>query len=230
MKKIFASILFITAFITLIFLGTWQLDRLAWKTQIIKKLDREYQQAKKITFQELEVLDDDAIRYGTLKGNFLYDREILVGPKPLDGEIGYQVITPLQLSDNNHILVNRGWIGLNKIDDLPRTHSNNLATITGLLRIPDWNKFTPDNSPANNIWTKLDIKQIANVKNIQPVSKFMLYATEVMPDTPTLKLQNKRWYPRNKHQQYAFFWFTMAGVLVVLLGLFVRQSKSKNPN
>jgi surfeit locus 1 family protein len=228
MKKIFAALLFITAFITLIFLGTWQLKRLEWKTAIIQKLDFEYQNSKDISFQELDPLDSNAIRYGSLSGKFLYESEILVGPKPHDNIIGYHVITPLKLNDNNHILVNRGWISIDRVSDISQTHENALMTVTGLLRVPDWNRFTPDNSPENNIWTKLDIKQIAREKNISPVSKFMLYATDINPSpSALLTLQKKDWSPRNKHQQYAIFWFTMAGVLVILFGFYMWQSRIK---
>lgn len=46
-----------------------------------------------------------------LKGEFDHAHEILLGPRTRDGQLGFQVITPLVRGDGQDtILVNRGFV------------------------------------------------------------------------------------------------------------------------
>ncbi|HPF77913.1 MAG TPA: SURF1 family protein [Alphaproteobacteria bacterium] len=230
MKNFFSILFVLLAFVTLIGLGSWQVQRLGWKSEIIRKLDQEYAKDAKKTFyrfEDLQSTDDLPILYGSIRGRFDYDKEILVGPKPLNGDIGYLVITPMALSGGGYVLVNRGWISQDNKDDINKTHKKGNMVATGIFRKSDWNRFTPNNSPENNIWTKLDITEIAAEKKIKSISPLMLYAQASEEAADILIPENEKWYPRNKHKQYAVFWFTMAGVLVVLFGL-IRRKKKKS--
>ena len=232
MKKIFAIVLSIIAFIILISLGTWQVNRLEWKSNIIAQLNEVYSNdadKNTLSFADLKITDNDLpILYGSVKGIFDYSREILVGPRPFDGEVGYSVITPLRLKNNNYILVNRGFVTADKKEDIASTHARGFIKISGLIRKPDWNKFTPENSPENNVWTKLDITQIAKVKNISSVAPLMMYAEKSSKDFSILQLQQERWMPRNKHKQYAIFWFTMAAVFCRFFSAYAYVQKTKD--
>lgn len=230
-KKILAIIIFIGAFNTLIGLGLWQLDRLTWKKNIINQLeavyavnalDNVYQHADLIIKEGQEI----PILYGSVQGRFDYTREILVGPKPYDDRIGYQVITPLTLANNGHILVSRGFISVDQKDQIKNTHKRGSVTVSGLIREPDWTKFTPNNSPENDVWSKLDIEQIADAKGIVNPVPVILYAEKMSSNFPQLTLQQARWMPRNKHHQYALFWFTMAGILCFFFGFLAYKNKS----
>lgn len=225
MKKFISFVLLVGALATLLSLGCWQVQRLAWKNKIITQLDYEYNQDPPplFRFSQLQKESEHNILYGSVRGRFLYNKEILVGPVPYEGKIGYRVITPLKLKGDNYILVNRGWVDQEKIDDLKSTWVSGNITVTGLFRAPDWNSFTPENNPENNVWTKLDIQQIAQEKNVIPVSPYLLYIAETSKNFGILQLQDKKWYPRNKHKQYAIFWFTMAAVMLFVFGLYWRQ-------
>ena len=229
-KKIISVFVFLVALSVLISLGSWQIKRLTWKENIIAKLETEYQKDPLENFYTLENLtleSDLPLLYGSAKGQFIYDKEILAGPKPHDGSIGFLVITPMKLDSGGYILVNRGWIDQSKTDSLKQTHIQGQITASGIFRKPDWNSFTPDNSPENNIWTKLDIKQISDVKNITPVAPLLLYAESASKKSDVLIMQQERWHPRNKHKQYAIFWFTMAFALIGVFGFYIFQQKRK---
>lgn len=229
MKKILSILFSLLALSILIGLGTWQTERLAWKTEIINRLESEYAKDPKqniYTFDDLTHQQNNLpLLYGSVIGSFDYKKGILVGPKPLDGEIGYLVITPMTLKSGGHLLVNRGWISQDQTKDISAADIKGNISVSGIFRKPDWNKFTPNNSPENNIWTKLDIDQIARVKNISPVAPVMLYAEHADKDFGLLTMQSEKWFPRNKHKQYALFWFTMAGAMLIIFGLFWRQQK-----
>jgi surfeit locus 1 family protein len=231
MKNILTIISSITAFIILISLGTWQLNRLTWKSDIIEQLNTVYAinaEENILSFDDLKITNNDLpILYGSVEGKFDYSREILVGPRPFEGDIGYNVVTPLTLKNGGTVLVNRGFIATEQKDQASSTHPKGRIKISGLIRKPDWNSFTPENSPENNVWTKLDITQIAKAKNIRSIAPLMVYAEKSSKDFGILQMQPARWVPRNKHQQYAIFWFTMAGVFLGLIGIYAYTQKQE---
>lgn len=229
-KKIISLVLFLIALSVLITLGSWQVQRLEWKKDIIARLEAEYRKdplAHRYTLEDLNTENDLPLFYGSAEGVFLYDKEILLGPKPYDGSIGFLVVTPLKLNTGGYILVNRGLIEQKNIKDIGNTHGLGNVITSGVFRKPDWNNFTPDNSPENNIWTKPDIDQIAAVQGISPVAPLMLYAEKSTAASNGLIMQQEKWYPRNKHKQYAIFWFTMALVLMAVFGFYIYQGKRK---
>lgn len=228
MKNIITILCLMIAFITLLTLGTWQMQRLTWKNEIIDQLEAVYAVDADKTlykFDDLKINDDAVpVLYGSVQGQYLYDKEILAGPRPLDGKIGYYVVTPLKMK-NGYMFVHRGFIQIDNKDRMSETHINKPIKVSGLFRAPDWNSFTPDNNPANDVWTKLDLEQIAEAKGIESFAPLMLYSEKTNAPHPLLKTQDARWMPRNKHQQYAIFWFGMAFVLAILIGLYIRSLK-----
>lgn len=229
MKKILICIFLLFIFTAMLGLGTWQVQRLTWKNDIIQNLENVYAQdsaQKNFEFNDLIIKNEDIpVLYGRVRGLFDYSKEILVGPRPYNGEIGYYVITPLKLNEG-YVFVHRGFLKIEHKERLSETHSKGPVSASGLLRKPDWNKFTPDNSPENNIWTKLDLDNIAGAQNISPYAPLLLYAEDTYPASDILQLQQERWLPRNKHQQYAIFWFGMAFVFAILIGFYVRSSRT----
>ena len=203
-KKTIGFVGFTVILSTLIGLGAWQIQRLEWKSNIIATLDEEYAHNPKeqlFTFEALNALEniEQPIKYGSVKGRYLGQKEIYLGPKTQDRVIGYHVITPLKMK-NGVILVNRGFTpqkdGQIEKLSLPR----GLTKVSGLIRKPDWNRFTPENSPENNIWIRPDIAQIAQAKGLPKIAPVMVYEGA------------KKWYPRNKHMQYAMFWLALATI------------------
>lgn len=221
---------FLGALAILISLGNWQLDRLVLKQKIVGDLEELY--ASDVT-QNIYRFDDLTIKgdllpflYGTVQGQFDYSKEILAGPKTFNKQISYQVITPLKLDTGGHVLVSRGFITVGNKDKITDTHLSGSVTVSGLIRQPDWTRFTPQNSPENNVWSRLDIDQIAEAKNIEKTAPVILYAEKVSKEFPLITIQQERWMPRNKHAQYAIFWFTMALAMIGIFGFYARSRLS----
>lgn len=225
MKKITTVFSLLTAVILLLSLGYWQIQRLSWKNNIIAKLNTEYSKDPAQSFYQFKDFQKGQLLYGSVRGYFIYDKEVLIGPKPLNSDIGYLIVTPLKLPSKEYLLVNRGWINQSNKNQIHKTHRKGSITLNGVFRQPDWNKFTPNNSPENDIWTKLDIQEIAEVKQINPIAPLMLYAEAADKDFDLLTMQKTKWVPRNKHAQYALFWFTMAGSLLLISGLYWRKRR-----
>jgi len=228
MKKTITIIVIIGAIVTLATLGTWQVQRLTWKKEIIENLDTEYQKdpvENTYNIDQLKALANEKqpILFGSVKGRFLKNKEIFLKPKTLEGKVGAHIIQAYALNNKGTILVNRGWIIEEDIQDYRAQTSKN-QRITGIFRKPEWNKFTSNNRADLNIWTKPDIKEIAEYLNINDVAPIMLYATQI-ENNGNLILQDAKWYPRNKHIQYAIFWYGMIFVLIILLLSVYRQRK-----
>ena len=163
-------------------------------------------------------------------GRFDYNKEILVGPRKLNNQVGYDVITLLRLKKGGNVLVNRGWIAGKKKESVQESHARGRITVAGIFRRPDWNSFTPNNSPENNVWTKIDIKQISEEMDIDQLAPVVLHANNSSKDFSGLTVRQEKWFPRNKHKQYAMFWFSMTFVFVVIFGIFIWQNRQKRPS
>jgi surfeit locus 1 family protein len=156
-------------------LGTWQVQRLDWKSKLIAKFE------DRLVRDPLPLpphVDPDAIKDFDYRrifatGHFRHDQEMLIGPRIHDGSDGYLVVTPLERSgQGTTVLVNRGWIA--KKYKNPASRPDGLlsgeVTVEGLLREP-WKKnmFTPENSPETREFYFPDVQQMAQLTGSQPV-------------------------------------------------------------
>lgn len=174
-------------------LGSWQVQRLGWKTELIARFE------DRLVRDPLPLpprVDPDAIhdfdyRRVVARGRFRHDREMLVGPRMHDGEQGFMVVTPLerdggegqgqgQGQGTTTVLVNRGWISKKMRDQRVRARARaqggeealptDEVVVEGLLREP-WKKnmFTPDNRPDINEFYFPDVRQMAELSGSQAV-------------------------------------------------------------
>lgn len=155
-------------------LGTWQVQRLDWKTKLITKFE---DRLVKPPLPLPPRIDPDAISefdyrrvYAT--GHYRHDKEMLVGPRMREGEDGFIVVTPLERDGQSTVLVNRGWISRKLAEQKDRPHGlpTGEITVEGLLREP-WKKnmFTPENKPKEGKFYFPDIEQMAELSGSQPV-------------------------------------------------------------
>lgn len=197
----------ITAFV----LGTWQVQRLDWKTRLIAKFeDRLIRDPLPLPPHiDPSVVSEFDYRRVLATGRFRHDQEMLVGPRMRDGQDGFMVITPLERKDGSTILVNRGWIS--KKHRSQRTRPDSLVqgtvTVQGLLREP-WKKnmFTPDNRPDKGEFYFPDVLQMAALTGSQPVwievtmGKCLLLPTKLsLQSDPTkvMPIPSKHLHPKS---------------------------------
>jgi surfeit locus 1 family protein len=98
---------------------------------------------------------------------------MLIGPRMMDGQDGYMVVTPLERDDGaSTVLVNRGWISKKHRDQKTRPMGLPMGEVEveGLLREP-WKKnmFTPENKPEKGEFYFPDVEQMARLTGSQPV-------------------------------------------------------------
>ena len=160
----------ITAFI----LGTWQVQRLDWKTKLIAKYeDRLVKPPLPLPPRvDPEAISEFDYRRVYATGRLRHDKEMLIGPRMNEGEDGFTVITPLEREGGSTVLVNRGWISKKLKDpkDRPLGTTNEEVVVEGLLRVPAGkNMFTPDNKPEEGKFYFPDLKQMAEYSGSEPI-------------------------------------------------------------
>lgn len=214
-------------------LGTWQIQRLHWKNDIIADLERSYAKGDRQDLSQTIRSDvdsgKDAFGYGSVQGHFLRDKAVLVGPRILDGRSGYYLLVPMTMDDDARpLFVNTGWVS----DMWNDTLDERLAllpaevSVRGLIRHPDWSSFTSKNSPANDLWFRPDPIEIAAAKDLKNPYGIILYADRIDPPLQDVVANEERWLPRNKHLQYALFWYALALAMLGVYGFYVRQKNT----
>jgi surfeit locus 1 family protein len=219
----------LVALAILVGLGTWQLQRKAWKEGLIAQIEaRAYGEPGPIVPEAdwpAWRADQDEFRKVRVTGTFLHDFEAPVyGLAPGDRQgaplQGYYLVTPLKLAGGAVVMVNRGFVPMDLRDPArrPESQPQGEVTITGLVRAPEArNPFTPNDDPAKNQWFTRDPQAIAAAHKLERVAPFLIDA-DASP--------NPGGWPRggqtpltlpNNHLQYAVTWF---GLALTLIGVF----------
>lgn len=134
----------------LLSLGVWQLHRLAWKEGLIAAIETRANAAPQplppvAEWPQLRP-EDYEYRHVTATGTFEHGEETLVfrasggtaGKQP-----GYHVLTPLRLKSGGYVIVNRGFVPLDRKDQSSRLAGliQGETEVTGLMREPEARNF-----------------------------------------------------------------------------------------
>ena len=225
----------VLAFALLIALGTWQIQRKAWKENLIASLtERLAAPASELPPQAVwPKLDRARDEYSRVRFEATFDngREALVFAAPsafrpdADGP-GYWVFTPARLKDGGIVLVNRGFVPDGRQDPKSRSEGEvaSPVEIAGTMRWPgDRHWFTPNDDPAHNLWFTPDMGSMAAAKDLNSggnqVAPF--YVEQEAPAPPGGLPRPGRLevaLPDN-HLQYALTWYGLAAVLAGVFGV-----------
>jgi surfeit locus 1 family protein len=214
----------IPALMVLLGLGTWQVERLQWKQALIAEREA------RVSAPAIAVPSDSdiaALEFRRVKvtGHFLHDREMYLAARSLNGNAGFHVVTPFMAEDGIMVLVDRGWIPLDRKDPATRVEGEVPGTVTieGLIRqggVPRW--FLPDNSPGKNVWFYVDIAAMAVQSGISTARPFFIEAGAAKnPGGYPIGGQSRVELPNN-HLQYALTWYSFALTLVVIYLIYHR--------
>ncbi|MGJ4960977.1 SURF1 family protein [Bradyrhizobium sp. HKCCYLRH3061] len=202
----------------LLALGVWQIERRAWKLDLIDRVERRVH-AEPVPapgpadWPAINRSDDEYKRV-TLSGRFLNDRETLVQALTVEGS-GYWVVTPLRTAGGT-VLVNRGFVPADRRARASRSAGNpdGTVSVTGLLRLSEpGGGFLRHNDPAGNRWYSRDVGAIAAARGLSDVAPFFVDA-DATPNPGGLPIGGLTVisFPNN-HLVYALTWFTLALML-----------------
>src|SRR3990170_1345838 len=150
-------------------------------------------------------------------GEFLPERSVLLDNKLRGGRAGYEVVTPLRLAEGIHVLVNRGWIAAPpRREQLPQ-----VVTPPGRLRIEGVVLSHLPRTLKLGGPVKGPVRQSVEVKEFAAESGLTLQAFVIQQHSDTGDGLARDWPPPDagieKHQAYAFQWYSLAALAVVLV-------------
>jgi surfeit locus 1 family protein len=221
-------------------LGTWQLQRLAWKRELIARVEQRVH-APAVAAPGAERWEQvtaaaDEYRHVSIRGTYLYERTTRVLAATELGS-GFWLLTPLCGTDGRIVLVNRGFVPAStppaqarpgprnpeagachtRMDAVARIH-----TVTGLLRISEpGGAFLRQNDPNNNRWYSRDVEAIAAAHGLTQVAPYFVDAdaAQELAEAPSAGRDGG---PaggltvisfHNNHMVYALTWYALAAMV-----------------
>lgn len=217
---LWSTIFTLPALVVLLALGTWQLDRLAWKEGVTERLESRLS-AKPIMLPT-ERFDPEQFEFRRVRvaGQFLHDSEFFLLNRVRDGVVGIHVVTPLRrLEDASHILIDRGWVPLDRRDPTSRRDAQVAGVVTlnaVVRRNPSRGWFVPENRPADNEWYFMDPAAMAAAAGVAVPGEFFLAAVEHTSPDDYPVARGAQIAIRNDHLGYAITWYALAAVLLAV--------------
>ena len=209
------------------YLGQWQLGRASQKEVLQASLDQKSQVAPLGNAQlaGLAVLHPPALaalsdRRVDITGLWLAAQTLYLDNRPMNGRPGFWVMTPLQLSGTDKVvLVQRGWIARDFVDRsrlAPVETSAQEVRLQGRMAPAPAKLYAFKGADTGLIRQNLDIGVLAAETGLP------LLPVLVLQTGPASEGLQREWAAPNtgidKHHGYAFQWF---GLSALVLGLYV---------
>lgn len=221
-----ASVLVVTA--VLCALGFWQLERLAWKQALIAKVAQRLKSAEiPLAAAETRFAAGEDIEYLPVQVSGTFDHTLELYFFTSMATPGWNVFTPLRLSNGRTLLVNRGFVPADRRDRATRPDSlpAGVQQISGLARqapAQKPNSFVPDNEPQNRSFFWKSIGEMALAAQLEPdalVPFFVDAGPSPQPNALPAGGTTIISFPNN-HLGYAFTWFGLAATCLGVGGFF----------
>jgi surfeit locus 1 family protein len=230
---VWPTLLALAGLAVLIGLGTWQLERKAWKEGLLAKI------AARVgadpvpigaTTQTLEPGDDFEYLHVAARGRFLHAKErYLYAPAP--SGLAWHVYTPLEMGPGLVVWINRGQVP--DANKAPASRAAGLlegaTEVRGVVRhIPMPTLFTPANDVAGNVWYWPDIDAMtASAFPDGSVKAMGLFVeADARPEPPGGLPRGgvTRLTLPNRHLEYALTWY---GLALTLVGVYLAFAASR---
>jgi len=221
-------------------LGTWQVQRLKWKVDLIDQLSEKLQRdpiqlPNKVN---LAAIPEFVYRRVILRGTWDHAHSMLLGPRVLDGTNGFHLITPLVRGNGSTVLVDRGFISEHAAAKKKYPTPDGNVEVHGMLRESQArNNFTPDNNPAKGEWYWADVAAMADYagggsSNVQPVLVEEIFeghagdaAMRLSKGVPIGKVPIVD--IRNAHASYVATWYSLSALTTVMfIRLLLKQRRT----
>lgn len=231
LANIVVWILVLVVFVTLLVLGTWQVNRLEWKEALISQIDERLKSEPVMIDKIIDNMKSgDSFEYQpvTVDGVFDHSKERHFFATH-QGRSGYYVYTPLEF-DGGTVFINRGFVEFDLKDPIlrPQGQITGVISVIGLARKMLDEKpssLVPDNDPIKNVYYWKDLISMAGSVDLviadDQVQSFFIDA--IVSDIPGN-------YPiggvtlidlPNNHLSYVFTWYGLAGTLVIIAVVFL---------
>ena len=229
MLPTFAMLVAVAIFVTA---GNWQRARMDAKESLRAQLDAATARGPAPLPQD--VVDWSAWRFRpvTATGTFDADHQILIDNKVHEGNVGFDVVTPLRLNDGRIVLVDRGFVpagpSRQMLPTAPPPYGS--VTVRGRINLPATQYFELGHEmPAGPLWQHLDVRRYAEATRLS-VLPVVIEAT--MPTGGDDALARDRPAPDlgiERHRIYMVQWYAFAAMALAFWAWFVLRPRLFRP-
>lgn len=203
----------------LIGLGSWQLQRLQWKNDIIARAEARMAEPP-APLSGVVLMPRDRYLPVRVAGRFLGPELHVLTSIQNEGP-GFLVIAAYETADGRKILVDRGFIPEAQ-KDAPRPPRS--QEVVGNLSEPDdVNSSTPAPDLGRNIWFGRDVAAMSEVLGTDPI---MIVARTDTGDGIRPRAVTATF--RNDHLGYALTWFSLALAWLGMTGAYLWRIRPRN--
>lgn len=227
----------VALFIGFIALGTWQVQRRAWKLDLIARVEQRVH-ATPVPLRNIgswTAVTRDAHEYRPVQahGVLLTDKTLLAKAVTELGA-GYWVMTPLDLQDGTCVWINRGFVleSAGKVWALPRQPDGSVVTVTGLLRMNEpRGGFLRRNDAQAGRWYSRDVLAMTAAQGLSHAAPFFIDAglpgdQPTSSDGPRPGMTVIKFY--NQHAAYAVTWYVLALMVIGAAWIVVRYERRRS--
>ncbi len=220
----------VAGIVVLVSLGVWQVHRLAWKRDLIERVETRVHQDPvaapgREQWPDVNRANSEYLRVA-VRGRYRNDAETRVQAVTERGG-GFWVLTPFVTDRGFTVLINRGFVPPPEQDpeSRPQGQIEGETTVTGLLRMSEpGGGYLRANEPANDRWFSRDVAAIAAKRGLTGVAPYFIDAEALAPELPGAPVGGLTVIAfSNNHLQYALTWFGLALLMIAGTGLVLRQ-------
>lgn len=209
----------VPALIVLLMLGTWQVNRLHWKTALIDEF-----KARSTAEAIYPSFDGAPIEFQrvSLQGRYVHDETVYLTGRTYEGNAGFHVVTAFESARGDMFFVNRGWVSEAYREPEKRAFSmsEDSFQLEGIIRLAQrQGSFVPDNEPARGFWFTMKPDEVAAHLSL-PDAKQSYYIDAIRNEGEEITLPiaaEVKIDVRNSHLNYAVTWY---GIALSLLGVY----------
>lgn len=207
----------------LLSLGTWQVQRLSWKRDLIATAQAQLA-APPSPLPEGEDLAATDFRRFVVSGEYLHEEALGYGLQASGNEPGGRLVTPFRLDDGRVILIDRGWLPEDLLppavpEGLEPRGPQRLEGVARWRAEPGRNWMTPMDQPDKRRWFAWEIPAIAAATGL-PVLPVVLTLDRSEGAAGLPKVTPVQAEFRNDHLGYAITWYGLAAALLAIYLLF----------
>lgn len=215
-------------------LGRWQLDRREAVVENIQRIEANYDAAPERYVPGENGFDSyDPSREWTpvtFTGTYDIENQVIVRNRPLNGQPGYEVLTPLRLEDGTAVIIDRGWLPIGNAeagrpDEIPAPPAGQVE-VTARIKPgePAVNRGAPEGQVAS-----IDLAALSERLDypLQDAA-YGLLALERPAAAQTPVAAPKPAIDEGAHLSYSLQWFAFGVLAFVGLGYAARQQRRSN--
>ncbi len=205
----------------LLALGTWQVERLHWKRQLLAQIARA-EAAPAIPLPA----DPQPFTKVQVTGELREDLAAFYGAQVRDTlggtQLGTQLIVPLQRAQDGTVLVDLGWVPNKRLQPLGLAEGD--VTLQGYVRPSEKpGLFSVSDDRAARQFFTLSTSAIGAALGLHDVAPFVLVAMGQAPAQGYPEPAQHLPRPPNNHLSYAITWYGLAAGLLLIFGLWTRE-------